>query len=208
MENAAVLTGDLIGSTRAAPEAVDAAMAALAATAGTITDWAGADTRFTRFRGDGWQIYLAKPALTLRATLLLIARLRAGGSGLQTRLSIAVGPVDRLGEVGLAAAAGAAFTLSGRNLDQMQATSTFIYAEPALPDTWKAATLDLAHWMARNWTREQAEAVSLALDQPRPTDEVLARRLNISRQAFQARLKGSGLMAASSALNTFENDGN
>jgi hypothetical protein len=207
MENAVVLTGDLIGSTRVAPEAVDAAMAALSGAAQTIADWAGADTRFTRFRGDGWQIYLAKPALTLRATLVVLASLKAGGSGLQTRLSIAAGPVERLGDAGLSGAAGAAFTLSGRNLDRMPPTSVFIYADTAADDRWKAATLDLAHWMARNWTREQAEAVILALDRPRPTDEVLARRLNISRQAFQSRLKGSGLAAATSALNTFENDG-
>ena len=206
MQPAAILTGDLIGSTLADVGDVDRAMDALSKAAYQISFWAGTDTRFTRFRGDGWQLYLADPRLILRATLLLIARLRCGGTGLSTRLSIAVGPVERLGEIGLAEAVGQAFTLSGRNLDNMLSFTSFAYAEHGQKNLWKPAVMDLAVWQATRWTREQAEAVALALDPARPKDETLARQLGISRQAFQSRLKGSGIMAMSYALAAFETD--
>lgn len=206
MTEAAVLTGDLIGSTEVEPAAADRAMLALAEAAQTIARWSGQDTLFTRFRGDGWQIYLAEPALVLRTTLLLFASLRGKGGGLATRLSVAVGPVDRLGDTGLAEAVGAAFTLSGRNLDKM--TSTFVYAEADGDYRWTAAVMDLAAWQAQQWTREQAEAAALALDLPRATDQTLAASLGISRQAFQSRLKGTGLVAMTRALMAFEHGHN
>ena len=206
MDRAGILTGDLIGSAKVAAETVDRAMDVLSGAANQIAIWAGTDTRFTRFRGDGWQIYLAEPSLILRAMLLLIARLRSEQPGLATRLSIAVGPVDRLGASGLAEAAGPAFTLSGRNLDKMLTYSSLAYAAPEQKDFWKPAVLDLAHWQAGRWTREQAEAVALALDHPRPADAALAEKLGITRQALQSRLKGSGIMAMSRALLAFEQD--
>ncbi len=204
MGQAAVFTGDLIGSTLVAPDVADTAFHALAGAAGTISRWSGTDTRFTRFRGDGWQLYLANPALVLRAALLLLGRLRGTGGGLATRLSIAVAPVDRLGGTGLAEAAGPAFTLSGRNLDQMPFFLTFIYAEPDKTHHWQAAVMDLAVWQARQWTREQAQAAALALELSRPSDANLAKQLGITRQALQSRLKGTGLMAMSHALMAFE----
>ncbi len=204
LRNAAVITGDLIGSTRVEPVIVDRAMQALAGAAAKVSRWAHVDTRFSRFRGDGWQMYLADHAFVLRATQLLVAELRSIGDGIATRMSVAVGAVDRLGETGLAEAAGPAFSLSGRNLDRMPSFRTFVYAEPDKTDHWRPATMDLAVWQARQWTPEQAEAVALALALPRPTDESLARDLGITRQAFQARLKGSGIAAASHALLAFE----
>ena len=210
MDTAAVITGDLIGSTGASTSDVDRAMAALSNAAQTISSWTKVDTRFTRFRGDGWQVFLSEPSLVFRATLLLLAKLRSEGQGLMTRLSIAVGPVDRLGKTGLGDAAGTAFTLSGRNLDRMLSFRTFVFTDSRSTsekkDYWKPATLDLAVWQASLWTREQAEAVALAIDMPRPTDAELAERLGISRQAVQSRLKGSGLMATSRALLAFELD--
>lgn len=211
MQIAAVFTGDLIGSTEAGPEATDRAIAALEAASARISAWADQDTRFTRFRGDGWQLCLTRPGLALRATLYLLARLKAEGGGLATRLSLAIATVDRLGDVGLSQASGAAFVLSGRNLDlDANLTHGLTFAEPAAfgkPGAiglWKVAVFDLAVWQASRWTQTQAEAVALALDLPRQSDQDLADRLGITRQAFQARLKGAGIAAASAALAAFE----
>ncbi len=200
-----VLTGDLIGSTGAAPEATDLAMSDLARTAETLSRITGQKTRFTRFRGDGWQICLTGSAFTLRATLMLIAALKSSGSGLSSRISAATGPATHLGSRDLSDASGPAFTLSGRNLDTMTTIfNNFTYAAPNDPAPWRPALLDLAVGQARNWTPEQAEAALLVLDLPRGSDETLAKSLGISRQAFQSRLKGAGTMALSRALNAFE----
>ena len=221
MEPIAVLTGDLIASTKADSPAVDRSMQALSQAARTLGDWAGHDTRFTRFRGDGWQLYLAKPGLILRATLFLTAYLRAAEVGLATRISIAVAPNNRLGDSGLSGASGLAFEKSGHGLDLMRRSEsiafddadtlvfgdadTLVFGAPMAPlGPWQGAVLALAHWQASRWTREQATAMALALDPTNPTQDQIAQTLGITRQAVQARLKGAGLAALQSALSAFE----
>ena len=54
----AVLTGDIVQSRRHDGAAVDAAMECIGASAVLLSDMADGDCRFTRFRGDGWQIVL------------------------------------------------------------------------------------------------------------------------------------------------------
>ena len=84
MSQPTILTGDLIGSTRSTPRATTAAMTALADAADTISAMTGAATRFTRSRGDGWQLYLPDTTYALRAT----------PQTLSTRIAIGVGPVN------------------------------------------------------------------------------------------------------------------
>lgn len=204
MTRGAIFSGDLIDSTRAGSQAVDRAMKSLAEAAREIGEWAGADTRFTRFRGDGWQLYLAETAMVLQAFLLLKAKLRSSGSGLATRLSIAIGTIDRLGTADLSDAAGPAFVESGRKLDQMPASSRLSFTSNAAESAWQRAVFDLAEWQSSRWTREQAEAVALALGPVSlsPTDS-MAQQLGISRQAFEARRKGSGIAAMTAAFLAF-----
>lgn len=230
MHPIAVLTGDLIASTAADVSAVDRAIQALAQAARILGDWAGHDTRFTRFRGDGWQLYLEKPGLTLRAALYLTAYLRAAEAGLATRMAIAIAPSYRLGAQGLSGASGLAFEKSGRGLDQMKrqdliafdadsdarkvsAVAPTAHAGPDVtpgphskPDLWQKAILDLALWQASRWTRDQATAIALALHPDPPTQDRIAQSLGITRQAVQVRLKGAGLHALKSALTAFETE--
>lgn len=202
----AVLTGDLVGSTRLGRDATDRALAALAAAAEGVSAWLGADTRFTRFRGDGWQIYLAtQPGLCFRAALFLAARLRAAGAGLSTRIAVGIGPVDRVGAGGLSDAAGEAFEVSGRALDAMARTERLVIAGQGVTG-WHHGLFEIADWMVRRWSREQAEAAALALDDGHATATALAEKLGISRQAFQARLDGSGVDALATALWQFDNE--
>ena len=209
-QDIAVLTGDFVASTSAEPQAVDRAMAALVAASDILSGWIGSDTRFTRFRGDGWQICLMRPNFTLRATLFLIAALRAADTGLETRLSIAIAPYSHLGGAGLAAASGPAFVLSGHQLDEMSRADRFNFVadqkEPASwqKAVWQRAVLALAFHQARSWTREQAEAATFALMPFRPTQEQIAEKLGVTRQAVQARLRGAGIPAIFDALSVFE----
>ena len=215
MESIAVLTGDLIASTKASDTAVDRAMQAMSQAALTIGDWAGHDTRFTRFRGDGWQLYLERPGLALRATLFLMAYLRASDAGIATRLTIAIAPYAHLGASGLWGASGLAFEQSGHRLDKMGRRDRIALANsgddtlefgavPTAQGPWQGAVLTLAYWQASNWTREQAEAMVLALDPANPIQDKIAQSLGITRQAVQSRLKGAGLAVLQPALSAFE----
>lgn len=199
MQTVAILTGDLIAST-ARPEAVRPTMAVLEAVAHAAASWSPLPTRFTRFRGDGWQFCL--PAgQSLRAALLVAARLRVA-EALPTRLAIGIGTLDFAGTRDLSDAAGSALTASGRALDHMARGQGWTIAGTVQP--WQVAMVALAEWHSARWSREQAEAVAAMLEEPELTQLKAAERLEITRQAWQARLSGAGYGAWRPALAAFE----
>lgn len=207
----AVLSGDLVASKQIGPAKIEAAMARLVGTADILSGMAGAETRFTRFRGDGWQIVLARAGLALRASLLIIAGLRASGLGVETRVSASIGGWSGLGTRDLSDASGEAFFSSGGQLDAMPGHRRLIIAgRPAAgggetPDAaWQAAIFDLAEWVSARWSQPQAEAMSMALQFDWRTQDDLAQRLGITRQAMHARLTGAGYQALVNALAAFE----
>lgn len=199
---AAVLTGDIIGSTRGAARALDFSLGALAEAAEELTGWGLPGTRFTRYRGDGWQVYIGTSGLVLRAALFLAACLRAAETGQRSRIAGGVGSVERL-DHDLARAQGEAFVRAGRALDEMPRTR-WLVIDGVPPAPWCDAVTELADWIAARWSREQAEAVAMALDPAGPSQAEIAERLQISRQAVQARLSGAGFQALKGALIAFE----
>ncbi len=205
MENVkAVLTGDLIGSTKTSLINLDLSMAALKSAIAPLAAYYRFDPRFTRYRGDGWQVYLEHPGLVLRTSIMMIANLRADGPGLATRISAGLGTVSHLGNQGLSEAAGTAFIYSGQGLDKMPAAKRLVIAGDSAAIRWHQAVFDLIEWQSGRWSREQAEAVMLALDPRNDTQKDLAKTLNITRQALQARLSSAGYPALTKALWAFE----
>ena len=84
----AVLSGDLIGSTRASQKRVQRSMDLLSGELppGIRWDgWADADFRFTRHRGDGWQMLAPEPEVALRWAITLIPALPADPEALGSR---------------------------------------------------------------------------------------------------------------------------
>jgi hypothetical protein len=197
----AVITGDLIASTRLPPSQAEAAIAALEATA---QGWVATDLRFTRFRGDGWQVFVKEPADALRLALMLAAGLAAAETGLATRLAIGIGPVATTGTRDLSDAGGAAFTRSGRALDAMGRGRTWAVAGGAGLPAWAEGFVALAEWHVAGWTAGQAAAVADYLTIRRATQEERAARMGLTRQAWKARLDGSGITAWQPALLAWE----
>jgi hypothetical protein len=200
---AAILTGDLIGSTEAPPIALERAMQVLADAARDISAWTGADTRFTRYRGDGWQVHVAEPGQALRTALALIARLRAADAGLATRAAIGIGRFDSLGSASLADAHGAAFEASGHALDRMPRTRRLTIEGDGVTALHKII-VDLLDERTTRWSKEQAEAMALYLAPDNPTLNDIAPRLRISPQAVNYRLSGAGANAIRHAVRDWE----
>jgi hypothetical protein len=201
----AVLTGDLVASQQAGADIVERAMSQIKASAQDLSAITDNDTRFTRFRGDGWQIILAHPGLILRACLILFADLKAAGIGMETRISAGIGPADHLGTTNLADATGPAFFISGNHLDVMPKNRRLFIAGGRQADqTWQTAIFDLVEWQSRTWTQAQAQAVAMALRQDWKTHQDIAARLGITRQAVQSRLEGAGFQRLDNALYAFE----
>lgn len=196
-----VFTGDIVSSRQHGDARTTMALGELQAAAEAFGRRRGLDPRFTRFRGDGWQILLDRPSLMLDALLVLLSRLRACDLGVETRIAVGIGPVSSTGSADLSDAAGAAFTLSGRALDEMPARHLVRIAGARHPA--EAALGPLVDLIARSWTAQQAEALAMALDDAALTQADIGARLGITRQAVQHRLSGAGapfLIAASAAF--------
>lgn len=201
----AVLTGDLVNSTRQGADKIDTAMHALRRTAAAIATWQAspADPRFTRFRGDGWQMVLTDPKLSLRAAVVLQATLVA--LGLESRISVGIGPAESLGSTDLADAAGPVFELSGQGLDRMTDISRLAIAGDAVI-AQDAMIADLLGERMGRWTAAQAEAAAMQLSSPTrsPTLHEIGRTLGISPQAVNDRVRGAGCHSIASVLRQWE----
>lgn len=207
----AVLTGDLVASRKHPDDRIAAVMARIAKTAHELSAMADADSRFTRFRGDGWQIVLGRAGWGLRAALIIIADLKADRHDIETRISVGAGPWDNLGTNDLSDASGRAFFVSGSHLDDMPKHRRLAIAggrETAVHGVadrdWQAAIFDMAEWIASRWSQPQAEAMAMALREDWQRQDDLAQRLGITRQAMHARLTSAGYQAMENALHVFE----
>jgi hypothetical protein len=207
----AVLSGDLVRSQKYGADDINTAMEQLSRSARYLGDMYGTETRFTRFRGDGWQIVLTRPGLALRAALVMIADLKRAGCTLETRISVGIGGWTSLGSDDLSDASGGAFILSGKQLDDMprhRRLSISIGGSPngETESGWPAAIFDMAEWIASRWSAPQAEAIAIALRGDWKTQEQLANYLGITRQAMHARLSGAGYQVLEKALAVMENN--
>src|SRR5690606_4612818 len=119
---------DLVSSQKHGGATVETAMKRIRETARDLSKMVDADTRFTRFRGDGWQIVLGRAGWALRAALIVMADLKAGGHAIETRISAGVGPWETLGQDDLSGASGRAFFVSGDHLDAMAKHKRLIIA--------------------------------------------------------------------------------
>ena len=215
---AAVLTGDLIGSTEAGPRRVERSMTVLAQAAEFIENGTRNDsTHFYSYRGDGWQMHLKHPGDSLWVVVYLNALLKADPQCLPTRIAIGIGEVDSLGAAGLAGGSGNAFTSSGRALDAMPPRQTLALAGDPTDEMQRVVVAFIDERMS-GWSPEQAEVVKLRLTIMEPGEDEMAsyliRRSNltqgeiagqlaITRQAVGARLQVAGYKLINKACDVF-----
>ncbi|MGB3316810.1 MAG: hypothetical protein WBB85_20650 [Albidovulum sp.] len=210
----AVITGDLIASTEATPGAIDRAMDVLSAAARDIATWLISDhtqvgdTHFTRFRGDGWQIYVSVARFGLRAALITYARLAAHPDLPATRIAVGQGPVDHIPGPGLSDAHGAAFAISGRELARFDRNTRLRIAGEHSKNNQieplQTAFIGLLDDRISDWTPEQAEAMALVLPPEAPAQNAIAATLGISPQALSYRLTGAKWPAIRRVLDAWE----
>lgn len=183
-----VFTGDLIASRRAGSQTLNATIASLELAAAEIGRWNGGASHFTRFRGDGWQVFLAEPRFVLRALVLLFASAKMEKSLTGTRIGIGKGEVI-LRSPSLADAEGSAAELAGEALDGLKGRAIF-GAEGFSPA--EGAMLRLGALVAQNWTPAQAEAMFSMLARPQPSQVAVAQRLGIKPASLADRLTNAG----------------
>jgi hypothetical protein len=201
-----VLTGDIVASSRLSTHELNSAFLTLeSASSEVMRLWGHGHTRFTRFRGDGWQCLGPVPPKLLRALLYLRARLRSLGRNFDTRISAGIGPGELVEDSDLSGAAGGAFEAAGEGLDRMSHAARFAAAWAELPAGAGSteAIFALCDEVSRRWTPRQAEVFSirLALDK---TQTEIAEDLEITQQSVARHLTAGGDWALGQALDALE----
>lgn len=200
----AVITGDIVGSTKLGPRKLSLAIDALSDSASAQEKWHGASLKFTRNRGDGWQVILARPELALRSALTFRAKLRALGDDVDSYMGIALGMAPLPKGANLNAETGEIFTHSGRLLDVMKQVDAGIRIEIWPTGPLSAAAI-LADQISQGWTQTQAAAMGYMLD---PTVSIyytdLAHHLGKSRQAVTKSLRAAKEKPIEVALSAIE----
>lgn len=207
----AVLTGDIIDSKALSAKRLERVRDTLVDAVGEIKRWqrglviGNADF----FRGDAWQLALSNPALALRASVYLRAELRAY-SDADSRISIGIGPANKISQRRISLSTGIAFELSGRRLDHMTSYSDLTIAATAKSGTfadWLPVVANLCDALIRQWTPRQSEIVSFACFPPDQRHEDIAARLSppAARQTVSRALDGAQWRAISNTIDQFEN---
>lgn len=195
----AVLTGDLVGSSRLDPASLQGARQTFEAASAEIARWSPQLVASTPdfFRGDSWQLLLTQPGFSLRAAFYIRARLKAGDPDWDTRIAIGLGEVAKIDKSRTSLSSGEAFLLSGHALDAMGSGTTLVVA--ARPQARSLAALDvlarICSTMADDWSPKQAQAVCLALAPGAPTQAEMAERLGVTQQAVSKALASAKISA-------------
>jgi hypothetical protein len=202
----AVVTGDIVASSQLAADV----RAELPALIGRCSDelreaWGAAvPLDVVVYRGDAWQMLVARPEQAVLASLHFRTGLQSAldATRLDTRAAIAVAPVDFIGEGGLATGDGPAFRLSGNLLEQLGRKASLGLAAPDLASEECLQTvLRLVDHLATNWSGRQARAVRGALRGW--TQEEIAHRCwdePVSQQTVAQHLDRAGWRAVHGAL--------
>ena len=207
----AVLTGDLIDSTSLEMQSREEARRLVLSSVNELNGWlprkkvvyGEADI----FRGDQWQALLAQPKFAFRAVLFIRAKLIA--MDFDTRISIGIGSVDRISRPKVSMSDGDAFLRSGHGLDEMNTESELAISLPDGMDEigdWLSIVAELSGAILTDWSKRQAEVVSLAIDPQELSQKEIGQRLErvASHQMVSKTLKAAKWGPLRDAITTFE----
>lgn len=201
----AVLTGDIVGSTSLSADQVALIRREIGMAADEIGGWdAGLVAGGPEFfRGDAWQLALSEPARFLRAGVYVRARLRALTPQADTRIAAGLGGVQRL-EKQVSHSTGAAFTHSGRALDEMQSWRLLAASVEGETPGWLAPLLSLCGSVVSRWRPKQALVASLALSPEGLTQKAIGDRLGMTQQGVSNAVVSSELNTVLEAIDYVE----
>lgn len=205
MRTIAIITGDIVDSTKLSLAERDIMIRALQAIPDIILPISR--TSMEIFRGDSFQIHIDDEVKAAKAGIAIRAWLRsqpvASGKGvLDARLAIGIGGADYQSAT-LSTSDGEAYRLSGRLLDGMQKSRLEIVTPwPEVNVELKLATAFVDD-IVTSWTQNQSK-IMLRLLQTSKTHPELAQELDISRQMVDKSLKASKEDLIESYIGRFE----
>jgi hypothetical protein len=206
----AVLTGDIIHSSRLTPTQLEAVRSSLIGSVNKVRRWKRGLVKGKPefFRGDAWQLLLADPAMALRVGVFLRASLLARGLA-DSRVAIGLGEVEEISHERVSLSTGQAFVISGKALDRMTRYSNMTIEIPKTVgpfSAWLPVAGHLCDSLIGQWTTRQAELVRAAVNPKEPGSEKIGQSLKpaVSKQAVAKGLSGANWYVIKEAVHLFE----
>jgi hypothetical protein len=202
----AVVTGDVVASSRLSAERRRALLRGMQETSGELRKaWPKALLGAVDvFRGDGWQMAVAQPTLALRCALFYRARLAS--ERFTVRMALALGTIDFIPGERVSQGDGEAFRLSGQALEAMRRGEGMRLLFPACPEEAALDTMvRLVDALAARWSDRQALAVTGALRGW--AQDAIGKRCwprPITQQAVQQHLDRAAWAGLEAGLDFFE----
>jgi predicted DNA-binding protein YlxM (UPF0122 family) len=205
----AVLTGDLIGSSRfKIEEQRDEVLSILKDSLNKIESTDVIELPFTIHRGDSFQGVLSSPeealkaAITIRASLLSTFKGKKGR--LDTRIAIGIGRIEYLSRTQVGEGDGEAFRNSGMELDTMKKGERNLVIKTPWHDINEELKTEcvLLDALIKRWTKEQSEAILYHIEGA--TQDEIAKKLNIKQSAVSQRLKTGSFRAVHEFLERYK----
>lgn len=206
----AVLTGDIVGSSKLEPTVLKAVMQRLRESAvlfGQVFD-GSVRGKLDVYSGDGWQLLVPDWRRSLRAGLYLRAVLKSEEMfKTDTRVAIAWGPVDEadVNPARISESTGPAFTRSGRALAEMKRHDRLALdiGSTDWPGKLLGTSVKLIDELASGWTPRQAIVLAAALIDESQGD--IAERLGVSQPTVNRLLRRAGWQGMDRFLICLEN---
>jgi hypothetical protein len=163
----AVLTGDVVGSSRLKPKARRELPAILKAAGQEFRKAHGREVPFALdvFRGDSWQLLVSDPALALRAAFFVRFSVIAEsppGQRLDTRVAVAVDRIDFVPSNRVSEGDGPAYRASGAALDGLRDPARMALVAGHAPAAL-SVVIRLMDALVQDWTAAQARAAKARL---------------------------------------------
>jgi len=184
MDHHSILTGDVIHSRKKKPDTWLDALRAL---------WMGKRKEVVQwdiYRGDEFQLEIARPENALSSAIEIRALLRT--MGLDARISIGIGEKTYSADT-ITQSNGSAFIRSGELFEKLKQQKMTLGLNSGLPECDEPLNLmlKLATPIISSWLPQQAAYALAALQYPELSQEELGQKLDINQAAVSGRRKRS-----------------
>jgi hypothetical protein len=206
----AVISGDVVGSSRLGREAREALPGILKEATAALREFLGeaVPLDIDIYAGDAWQLLLTDPGSALRAAVFLRAYLLDRAEGVDTRVAVAIGGVDFVPGERVSEGDGEAFRLAGRRLRESNSGQRmrFVSAEADDGGLWDVAFGLIDAIITQSWSTKQARAVSGALRRWPLWRTASLWSSPITVPTVQSHLRKAGWSAIERAIECFERE--
>jgi len=167
----AVLTGDIVNSSNLLPRDRQKLFETFPRLSAMLRERYPQAVRhdISNFRGDSWQLIIARPEKSLEISLYIRTYLRFAVSErkLDSRIAIGIGEVEFIPENNVSAGYGSAYTASGHLLETLSGSQRmalgFAAPEDSLAHNAAVILVELVDTLVTSWRASQCQAVYWAL---------------------------------------------